>query len=192
MLRRNKVRLFFFFKNFIRGLLFFAIALGFYKVSFSYLDLFSLKNQISFDFPSFFVFTLFFMSEVILGIIPPELFMIWAISSKPLGSYLFYVITFSFLSYIAGFTAFLFGKYLHNTWLYEFMKKNIIGKYERKISAFGWLVIVVAAITPLPFSATCAVVGAVGFDRRKYLFYSSARFLRYAIYGFFIWLAHPF
>lgn len=192
MLRRNKVRLFFFFKNFIRGLLFFAIALGFYKVSFSYLDLSSLKNQISFDFPSFFVFTLFFMSEVILGIIPPELFMIWAISSKPLGSYLFYVVTFSFLSYIAGFTAFLFGKYLHNTWLYEFMKKNIIGKYERKISAFGWLVIVVAAITPLPFSATCAVVGAVGFDRRKYLFYSSARFLRYAIYGFFIWLAHPF
>tara|TARA_B100000676_G_C17681827_1_gene631701 strand:+ start:152 stop:730 length:579 start_codon:yes stop_codon:yes gene_type:complete len=192
MLRRNKVRLFFFFKNFIRGLLFFAIALGFYKVSFSYLDLSSLKNQISFDFPSFFVFTLFFMSEVILGIIPPELFMIWAISSKPLGSYLFYVITFSFLSYIAGFSAFLFGKYLHNTWLYEFMKKNIIGKYERKISAFGWLVIVVAAITPLPFSATCAVVGAVGFDRKKYLFYSSARFLRYAIYGFFIWLAHPF
>ena len=192
MLRRNKVRLFFFFKNFIRGLLFFAIALGFYKVSFSYLDLSSLKNQISIDFPSFFVFTLFFMSEVILGIIPPELFMIWAISSKPLGSYLFYVVTFSFLSYIAGFTAFLFGKYLHNTWLYEFMKKNIIGKYERKISAFGWLVIVVAAITPLPFSATCAVVGAVGFDRRKYLFYSSARFLRYAIYGFFIWLAHPF
>tara|TARA_B100000963_G_scaffold80599_1_gene68598 strand:+ start:3604 stop:4182 length:579 start_codon:yes stop_codon:yes gene_type:complete len=192
MLRRNKVRLFFFFKNFIRGLLFFAIALGFYKVSFSYLDLSSLKNQISFDFPSFFVFTLFFMSEVILGIIPPELFMIWAISSKPLGSYLFYVITFSFLSYIAGFTAFLFGKYLHNTWLYDFMKKNIIGKYERKISAFGWLVIVVAAITPLPFSATCAVVGAVGFDRKKYLFYSSARFLRYAIYGFFIWLAHPF
>ena len=192
MLRRNKVRLFFFFKNFIRGLLFFAIALGFYKVSFSYLDLSSLKNQISFDFPSFFVFTLFFMSEVILGIIPPELFMIWAISSKPLGSYLFYVVTFSFLSYIAGFTAFLFGKYLHNTWLYGFMKKNIIGKYERKISAFGWLVIVVAAITPLPFSATCAVVGAVGFDRRKYLFYSSARFLRYAIYGFFIWLAHPF
>ena len=192
MLRRNKVRLFFFFKNFVRGLLFFAIALGFYKVSFSYLDLSSLKNQISFDFPSFFVFTLFFMSEVILGIIPPELFMIWAISSKPLGSYLFYVVTFSFLSYIAGFTAFLFGKYLHNTWLYEFMKKNIIGKYERKISAFGWLVIVVAAITPLPFSATCAVVGAVGFDRKKYLFYSSARFLRYAIYGFFIWLAHPF
>ena len=192
MLRRNKVRLSFFFKNFIRGLLFFAIALGFYKVSFSYLDLSSLKNQISFDFPSFFVFTLFFMSEVILGIIPPELFMIWAISSKPLGSYLFYVVTFSFLSYIAGFTAFLFGKYLHNTWLYEFMKKNIIGKYERKISAFGWLVIVVAAITPLPFSATCAVVGAVGFDRKKYLFYSSARFLRYAIYGFFIWLAHPF
>jgi len=192
MLRRNKVRLYFFFSNFLKGIAFFAFALGFYKITFSYLDLSSLKNQIPFDLPSAFVFILFFMSEVILGIIPPELFMIWAITSKPLSSYFIYVISFSFISYIAGFTAFLFGKYLHKTWLYEFMRKNIIGKYERKINAYGWLVIVVAAITPLPFSATCAVIGAIGFDRNKYLFYSMARFIRYAIYGFFIWLAHPF
>ena len=192
MLRRNKVRLFFFIKNFIRGILFFVVAIIFYKITFSYLDLSGLKDQISFDLPSTFVFLLFFMSEVILGVIPPELFMIWAITSKPLSSYFIYVISFSVISYIAGFVAFLFGKYLHNTWLYEFMRKNIIGKYERKINAYGWLVIVVAAITPLPFSATCAVIGAIGFDRNKYLFYSMARFIRYAIYGFFIWLAHPF
>ena len=192
MLRRNKVRLYFFIKNFIRGILFFAVAIVFYKVAFSYLDLSGLKEQISFDLPSTFVFLLFFMSEVILGVIPPELFMIWAITSKPLSLYFIYVISFSVLSYIAGFVAFLFGKYLHNTWLYEFMRKNIIGKYERKINAYGWLVIVVAAITPLPFSATCAVIGAIGFDRNRYLFYSMARFIRYAIYGFFIWLAHPF
>ena len=181
MLRRNKVRLFFFLKNFLRGLLFFGIAIIFYKVTFSYLD-----------FSTTFVFVLFFSSEVILGVIPPELFMIWAITSKPLSSYFFYVLSFSIISYIAGFVAFLFGKYLHKTLVYEFMRKNIIGKYERKINAYGWLVIVVAAITPLPFSATCAVIGAVGFNRNKYLFYSSARFIRYAIYGFFIWLAHPF
>lgn len=192
MQRRNKVRLYFFIKNFIRGILFFAVAIVFYKVTFSYLDLSGLKEQIPFDLPSTFVFILFFMSEVILGVIPPELFMIWAITSKPLSSYLFYVISFSVISYIAGFVAFLFGKYLHKTWLYEFMRKNIIGKYERKINSYGWLVIVVAAITPLPFSATCAVIGAIGFKRNKYLFYSMARFIRYAIYGFFIWLAHPF
>ncbi len=192
MLRRNKVRLFFFFSNFLKGLVFFAFALAFYKISFNYLDLSALKNQITIDLPSAFVFILFFLSEVILGIIPPELFMIWAITSKPISSYLSYIIIFSILSYTAGFAAFLFGKYLHNTWLYEFMKKNIIGKYERKINTYGWLVIVVAAITPIPFSATSAVVGAVGFGQKKYLFYSLARFLRYAIYGFLIWLAHPF
>ena len=192
MLRRNKVRLVFFFKNFLRGIVFFGIALAFYKVVFSYLDLSALKAEITFDFPSTIVFVLFFLSEVILGIIPPELFMIWAITSKPLGVYPIYVIVFSVISYFAGFIAFLFGKYLHKTWLYDFMKKYIIGKYERKISAFGWLVIVVAAITPLPFAATSAVVGAVGFDRKKFLFYALARFIRYAMYGFFIWLAHPF
>ena len=192
MLRGNKVRLYFFIKNFIRGILFFAVAIVFYKVTFSYLDLSGLKEQIPFDLPSTFVFILFFMSELILGVIPPELFMIWAITSKPLSSYFIYVISFSVISYIAGFVAFLFGKYLHKTWIYEFMRKNIIGKYERKINSYGWLVIVVAAITPLPFSATCAVIGAIGFKRNKYLFYSMARFIRYAIYGFFIWLAHPF
>ena len=192
MLRRDKVRLVFLLKNFLRGIVFFAIAIAFYKITFSYLDLSSLKDKVAFDFPAFFVFLLFFMSELILGLIPPELFMIWAITSRPLSSYLFYVVMFSILSYIAGFVAFNFGKYLHHTWLYDFMKKNVIGKYERKISTFGWLFIVVAAITPLPFSATCAVVGAVGFDRKRYLIYSLARFIRYAIYGFFIWLAHPF
>ena len=192
MLRRNKVRLAFFFKNFLKGLLFFAIALAFYKAVFSYLDLSALKEEITFALPSTIVFILFFLSEVILGIIPPELFMIWAITSKPLIVYPIYVFVFSIISYLAGFIAFLFGKYLHRTWLYDFMKKYVIGKYERKISVFGWLVIVVAAITPLPFSATSAVVGAVGFDRKKFHLYALARFIRYAIYGFFIWLAHPF
>ena len=192
MLKRNRVRLYFFLKNFLRGILFFVIAIIFYKITFSYLDLSTLKDQILFDFPTTFVLILFFMSEVILGIIPPELFMIWAITSRPLESYLFYVLAFSFISYTAGFVAYLFGKYLHKSIVYEFMRKNIIGKYEKKINSYGWLVIVVAAITPLPFSATCAVIGAIGFERNKYLFYSLARFVRYAIYGFFIWLAHPF
>lgn len=192
MLKRDKVRLIFLLKNFLKGMLFFAFAIAFYKITFSYLDLSTLKDQVSLDLPSVFVFLLFFMSELILGLIPPELFMIWAITSKPITSYFFYVLFFSVLSYAAGIVAFNFGKHLHNTWLYDFMKKNVIGKYERKISTFGWLFIVVAAITPLPFSATCAVVGAVGFDSRKYLIYSLARFIRYAIYGFFIWLAHPF
>ena len=187
MLKRNRVRLYFFLKNFLRGILFFVIAIIFYKITFSYLDLSSLKDQILFDFPTTFVLILFFMSEVVLGIIPPELFMIWAITSRPLESYLFYVLAFSFISYAAGFVAYLFGKYLHKSIVYEFMRKNIIGKYEKKINSYGWLVIVVAAITPLPFSATCAVIGAIGFERNKYLFYSLARFVRYAIYGFFIW-----
>ena len=74
------------------------------------------------------------MSEVILGIIPPELFMIWAISSKPIDSYLLYVVVFSVLSYTAGFSAFLFGKYLHNTWLYEFMKKILLVNTKEKLT----------------------------------------------------------
>ena len=62
MLRRNKVRLAFFFKNFLKGLLFFAIALAFYKAVFSYLDLSALKEEITFDLPSTIVFILLIMN----------------------------------------------------------------------------------------------------------------------------------
>ncbi len=192
MLRRHKVRLFFFLKNFIKGLVFFAIAILFYKLIFRYLDLSASENIFSFDLSSSFVFILFFFSELIFGLIPPELFMIWIINAKSLDLYPYFIAALSCLSYFAGFIAFMFGKYLHRTWLYEIMKKYIIGKYEKKINLYGWLVIVVAALTPLPFSATCAVVGAVGFNKIKFLYFALARFVRYAIYAYMIWLAHPF
>ena len=192
MLRRHKVRLFFFFKNLIRGIIFFAIAILFYKLIFRYLDLDTYENIFSFDLSSSFIFILFFFSELIFGLIPPELFMIWLITAKSLYLYPYYIGVLACLSYFAGFIAFMFGKYLHRTWLYEIMKKYIIGKYEKKINLYGWLVIVVAALTPLPFSATCAVVGAVGFNKIKFLYFALARFVRYAIYAYMIWLAHPF
>ena len=192
MLRRHKVRLFFFLKNFIKGLIFFAIAILFYKLIFRYFDLSASENIFSFDLSSSLIFILFFFSELIFGLIPPELFMIWLITAKSLYLYPYYIGVLACLSYFAGFIAFMFGKYLHRTWLYEIMKKYIIGKYEKKINLYGWLVIVVAALTPLPFSATCAVVGAVGFNKIKFLYFALARFVRYAIYAYMIWLAHPF
>ena len=192
MLRRYKVRFFFFFKNFIRGLIFFVIAILFYKLIFRYLDLSTVENVFLFNLSSSFVFILFFFSELIFGLIPPELFMIWLISTKSLDLYPYFITILACLSYFAGFIAFMFGKYLHKTWLYETMKKYVIGKYERKINLYGWLVIVVAALTPIPFSATCAVVGAVGFKKNKFLYFALTRFIRYAIYAYLIWLAHPF
>ena len=192
MLRRHKVRLFFFFKNLIRGIIFFAIAILFYKLIFRYLDLDTYENIFLFDLSSSLIFILFFFSELIFGLIPPELFMIWLITTKSLYLYPYYIGALACLSYFAGFIAFMFGKYLHRTWLYEIMKKYVIGKYEKKINSYGWLVIIVAALTPIPFSATCAVVGAIGFNRNKFLYYALARFIRYTVYAYLIWLAHPF
>ena len=192
MLRRHKVRLFFFFKNIIRGIIFFAIAILFYKLIFRYIDLDTYENIFSFDLSSSLIFILFFFSELIFGLIPPELFMIWLITAKSLYLYPYYIGALACLSYFAGFIAFMFGKYLHRTWLYEIMKKYVIGKYEKKINSYGWLVIIVAALTPIPFSATCAVVGAIGFNRNKFLYYALARFIRYTLYAYLIWLAHPF
>ena len=50
------------------------------------------------------------------------------------------------------------------------MKKYIIGKYERKINMYGGIAVVIAALTPLPFSATSAVVGAIGYQNSRYFY----------------------
>ena len=71
------------------------------------------------------------------------------------------------------------------------MKKYIIGKYERKINMYGGIAVVIAALTPLPFSATSAVVGAIGYPINKYFLFALARFLRYFLYGYIIYLATP-
>ena len=60
--------------------------------------------------------------------------MIWSITSKPLEIYPIYVLAFSVISYLAGFVAFLFGKYLHKTWLYEIMKKILLENMNVKFT----------------------------------------------------------
>ena len=65
MLRRHKVRLFFFFKNLIRGIIFFAIAILFYKLIFRYLDLDAYENIFSFDLSSSFIFIAVYNNELL-------------------------------------------------------------------------------------------------------------------------------
>lgn len=136
------------------------------------------------------VYSIFLASEVIFGIIPPEFFMIWSLRSEVIGVYITNIIALSSISYIAGIIGFGIGAYLKNTQFYRQMKKRVFGKFETHLNNYGGFLVIVAALTPLPFSGIAMLVGSVHYSFRRYLLVSLFRFVRFVIYSIIIWEAH--
>ncbi len=136
------------------------------------------------------IIIIFSISEIIFGIIPPELFMIWALRTGELPVYIGYVFLFAVISYSAGIIGYLFGRYLHTTRLYQYIRNRFLQKTERLLQAYGLYLILVASLTPLPFSAVAMLVGAVKYPNKNYAYWSLARFARFAVYGWVIWEAN--
>ena len=138
------------------------------------------------------VYFIFLASEMIFGIIPPEFFMIWSLRNEILTTYINNIIALSAISYAAGIIGFGIGAYLKNTQFYKAMKKRVFGKFEKHLNHYGGFLVVVAALTPLPFSGIAMLVGSVHYSFKKYLWFSLFRFLRFLVYGIVIWEANIF
>jgi len=136
------------------------------------------------------IYLFFLASEVIFGIIPPEFFMIWSLRSGVLINYVNNIIALSFISYAAGIIGFGIGTYLKNTQFYKHMKKRVFGKFEKHLNNYGGFLVVVASLTPLPFSGIAMLVGSVHYSIRKYLLFSLFRFARFLTYSMVIWEAN--
>ena len=136
------------------------------------------------------IILIFCISEIVFGIIPPELFMIWALRTGNLSGYAGYVLLFAVLSYCAGIIGYLFGRYLNTTALYRYLRNRFLSKTERLLQTYGLYLILVASLTPLPFPAVAMLVGAVKYPGNKYAYWSLARFVRFAAYAWVIWEAN--
>ncbi len=140
----------------------------------------------------FIVFLIFMCSEVVFGIIPPEMFMLVSAQHDKIMFYVISIVIFSILSYIAGVIGFFIGRYLHNTAFFRYLYRTFLHKYTEQLKKFGGFLIIVASLTPLPFSAIAMLMGAVQYSRNQYLLYSTARFLRYIVYSILIWHTNIF
>ena len=52
---------------------------------------------------------------------------------------------------------------------------------------YGGYLVIVASVTPIPFSAVALLAGAGGLDKTKYLLNSLFRILRYFVYAYILW-----
>lgn len=176
-------------RNLSRGLLWLAVLVTGFILFNHYVDIDSseLLQTIGHNVKT--VFFVYFLSEILIGIIPPEVFMMWSIKLAESRNYIFDVSLLALISYLAGVVAFLFGHYFHQTIIYRYIRKRYLRKFEIRFQQFGGFLLFVAAVTPLPYSGICMLAGSANYSRRNFYLITLFRFARFALYGYFIWRA---
>ena len=120
------------------------------------------------------------------------MFMMWSLELAQNRNYILDLILLASISYGAGVVTYLFGLYFHRTVIYRYLRRRYLGKFETYFNLFGGFLLIVAAVTPLPYSAICMLTGAVNFPRRKFFLLTLFRFLRFAVYGYIMYRASLF
>ena len=136
------------------------------------------------------IYFIFLVSELIFGIIPPEFFMLWAANKNLWPLYLQHVTALMFISYLAGIIGYLIGAKFGETKFYRLLKRNRLGQFEKHFRQFGGFLVVVAALTPIPFSGICMLVGSVKYNFKKFIWISMSRFIRFFLYAAIVWEAN--
>ncbi|MGB0879518.1 MAG: YqaA family protein [Polaribacter sp.] len=122
----------------------------------------------------------FFISETLLGLIPPEIFIAW---TKKTAEPILNVTILATLSYIGGLLSYFIGKMA--------LKINAVKQYlEVKMARnlkntrkWGGFLILVGALLPLPFSIACLAAGMIKYPFKNVAFFGLFRFARFAIYA---------
>lgn len=153
---------------------------GLFAIHFFVIDVNTLLNKITETFPAFGVFTVFFISESVLGLIPPELFIAW--SSKSATPVL-HLSLLALLSYTGGVVSFYIGKAITKIpSIHEYLEIKM-AKHIRNTRKWGGFLIVVGALLPIPFSITTMAAGIIKYPLNSLLLFGLLRFLRFYLYA---------
>ena len=129
----------------------------------------------------------FFISEILIGIFPAELFMM-IYQSKSWNEYLLIVLILGVVSSLCGFVAFLAGRYLNEAKIAKMViLQKKFKKYGDLFLKYGWVIIILAATTPLPFAMVSFIAGFFKFSPATFLkIVVPVRILRFFISGYLI------
>tara|TARA_R110000850_G_scaffold80862_1_gene173497 strand:+ start:41436 stop:42053 length:618 start_codon:yes stop_codon:yes gene_type:complete len=153
---------------------------GLFAIHYFVIDVNVLLNKITETFPAFGVFTIFFISESILGLIPPELFIAW--SSKS-ATPIFHLSLLALLSYAGGIVSFYIGRAITKIQsVHEYLEVKM-AKHIRNTRKWGGFLIVVGALLPIPYSITTLAAGIINYPLNSLLLFGLLRFVRFYIYA---------
>jgi len=173
-------------KNLAKGLVWFGIIITAYILASEDIKVYQDEiNQLGDNLPL--LFSIFTISEIIFGILPPEIFMMIWQSQGILSTYIINLTVLTFISYGAGILGYYIGKTFSKTTFYQKIHARYLQQYDRQLKKYGGYLVLVGAVTPVPFSATCMLAGSVNLSFRNFLLICISRIVRFAFYGWMVW-----
>jgi len=130
-----------------------------------------------------FILIVFLISESFLGMIPPDLFIIW--TTKFNSPFLFLSIL-GILSYIGGIFSYLIGYWLSTRPKIKAYSERALNKYIMMARKWGGAFIIISALFPFsPFSMVVIAVSLLKYPFRLYLLFGISRIIRFLVQGVF-------
>lgn len=166
----------------MRLLLILAAFAGFVWFVTTYIiDLEAIMDYVFFSLPDSMVITTLFISECFLGILPPDLYILWA---RTFDDPYFMVFILASVSYLGGIISWFIGKQIYRIPQVQIWVHKKFSELFRTFKKYGGLLIFISAMAPLPFSPVSTVAGVVNYPFGKYLIIALSRFLRFFLYAY--------
>lgn len=130
-----------------------------------------------------FVLLLFLVSESFLGMIPPDLFIIW---TSKFSSPLLFLTILGMLSYLGGVFSYFIGYWFSTRPRIKAYTEQALDKYIIMVRKWGGAFIIIAALFPFsPYSMVVMAVSLLKYPFRYFLLFGIARIARFLIQGVF-------
>ena len=181
----------FLFRNLFKGLAWFAVIIAVFVLMEGYIQQNFKEHIDTIRANPGILYGIYTLSEIIFGILPPEIFlMIWILDNIDLSGFVTNLAILTIISYGAGILGYYIGKVFSKTKFYqERIREKYLKQYEGKLKTYGGYLVFVGAVTPVPFSATCMLAGSVNLSMKHFLLICITRVLRFAAYGAVVWNA---
>ena len=122
----------------------------------------------------------FFISETILGLIPPEIFIAW---TKKTASPVFNLALLATLSYCGGLLSYFIGKMTLKIKSVKIYLEVKMAENLKNTKKWGGFLIIAGALLPLPFSVARLAAGMIKYPFKNVVLFGLFRFLRFTIYA---------
>jgi membrane protein YqaA with SNARE-associated domain len=176
----------FFFKNLLKGLAWFAVIITAYILVQSELEVYEEQiNKVGDN--MLLLLSIFTVSEVVFGILPPEIFMLIWQTKGVVSEYVINLSVLTLISYGAGIAGYFIGYYFSRAAMFKGVYDKYLKPLEGSLKKYGGLLVVVGAVTPVPYSATCMLAGSVNYPFKTFLLLCITRIIRFSAYGWMVW-----
>jgi membrane protein YqaA with SNARE-associated domain len=146
-----------------------------------FINLDPLIHYITNNFTNVFVLLIFLASESLLGMIPPDIFIIW---TGKFHSPLFFLTLLGVLSYIGGIISYFIGSWLSQRPKIKAYIERKLEKYIIMVRKWGGAFLIISALFPFsPFSMVTIAVSMFKYPFKYYLFFGISRIVRFIVQG---------